>query len=68
MLDEPSHPDDDRYLTRREVAAFLRCSVPTLERWAANGDGPAFRIIAKKALYPLIAVRRYARGEPGRAG
>jgi hypothetical protein len=67
MPNESSLPDGDRYLTRREVASFLRCSVPTLERWAGTGEGPPFRIIAKKALYPLTDVRRFARGDRGPA-
>jgi hypothetical protein len=28
-------PAEDQYLTRVEAAAYLRRSVPTLERWAA---------------------------------
>jgi hypothetical protein len=64
----PSFPDnllsdEDLLLTRRETAALLRCSVATLERWAATGRGPPFRVLGKKALYTLAAVKRAARGE-----
>jgi hypothetical protein len=67
MKSEFSLTDEERYLTRREVAAYLRCSIPTLERWAGTGEGPPFTIVAKKALYPLNDVRRFVRAKRGRA-
>ena len=53
--------DDDTFLTRREAATYLRRSVPTLERWAANGEGPPVTKIGGKCLYHLPALRRFAR-------
>jgi excisionase family DNA binding protein len=54
---------DDLLMTRREVAAYLRVSVPTLERWAAQGIGPRWRRVGGRALCPLSEVRRIAGGE-----
>jgi hypothetical protein len=56
-------PAEDQYLTRVEAAAYLRRSVPTLERWAAHGVGPAWRKVGGRALYPLPSLRRFASGE-----
>lgn len=39
------------YLTVREAAAYLRTSVPTLERWRANGVGPRFTRNGSRILY-----------------
>ena len=50
----------DVLLTRAETAEYLRRSVPTLERWAAHGDGPPCRMVGGRALYPLIGLRRFA--------
>lgn len=44
MLDSP-------YLTAREAAAYMRVSVPTLERWRANGVGPRFTRGGARILY-----------------
>jgi hypothetical protein len=61
-------PAEDQYLTRVEAAAYLRRSVPTLERWAAHGLGPAWRKVGGRVLYPLPSLRRFASGEkPDRA-
>ena len=56
-------PAEDQYLTRVEAAAYLRRSVPTLERWAAHGLGPPWRKIGGRVLYPLPSLRRFASGE-----
>ena len=55
--------DEDVLLTRREAAVLLRRSVATLERWAAEGEGPPLRKIGGGVLYPLPGLRRFARGE-----
>jgi hypothetical protein len=47
-------------LTRAEAAEFLRASVPTLERWAALGTGPEFRLVGGRALYRFTELRRFA--------
>jgi hypothetical protein len=50
--------DQDTLFTRAEAAAYLRRSVPTLERWAKTGEGPRFRMVGGRALYPLAELRR----------
>ena len=49
----------DVLLTRQEAAQYLRRSTPTLERWARDGSGPAFKIVGGRALYPLVALRKF---------
>jgi excisionase family DNA binding protein len=49
------------FLTRQEAAAYLRCSVPTMERWARLGTGPKFRLIGRRALYALPDLRDFAK-------
>jgi excisionase family DNA binding protein len=51
--------DSDLFLTRAEAAHYLRRSVPTMERWARDGSGPAFRLVGGRALYPLDGLRRF---------
>ena len=54
--------EEDVLLTRPEAAAFLRLSVPTLERWTMLGIGPrTIRIGPKGRRYPLAGLREYAR-------
>jgi hypothetical protein len=61
--------DDDRLLTRAEAATYLRRSVPTLERWAANGTGPDCRHLGGRVLYKLRDLRTFvAGGQRRRAG
>lgn len=52
--------EGDVLLTRAEAAAYLRRSVPTLERWAAVGEGPPCRMVGGRALYQLVGLRRFA--------
>lgn len=49
------------FLTRQEAAAYLRCSVPTMERWARLGTGPKFRLVGRRALYTLPDLREFAK-------
>lgn len=51
---------EDVLLTRREAAAYVRRSIPTLERWAAAGEGPPFHKVKGRPLYPLGGLRRFA--------
>lgn len=51
--------DADVLLTRAEAAAYLRRSVPALERWARDGSGPRFSMIGGRALYPLVELRAF---------
>lgn len=44
-------PIESPYLTSREAAAYLRTSVPTLERWRAAGVGPRFTRCGQRILY-----------------
>ena len=53
--------DAEIFFTRQEAAAYLRCSVPTMERWARLGTGPNFRLVGGRALYSLQDLRRFAK-------
>lgn len=55
--------DDEVLLTRREAAAMLRRSVPTLERWAARGDGPEIRRLGGAVYYQLAGLKRFVNGK-----
>ena len=46
-------PVQMRYLRRREAAAYLRLSVPTLAAMAAQGRGPAYSKAARVAIYDV---------------
>jgi predicted DNA-binding transcriptional regulator AlpA len=50
--------DRDVLLSRREAAAFLRKSVPTLERWAKLGIGPKpIKLGGRDCFYTLHSLR-----------
>jgi hypothetical protein len=53
--------DEEVFFTRQESAAYLRCSVPTMERWARLGTGPKFRLVGSRALYSLSDLRVFAK-------
>lgn len=55
--------DEDRMLTRREAADYLRRHPSRLEAWAAAGQGPAFYRVGGRILYPLAGLRSFVRGE-----
>ena len=56
--------DTTTYITRREVAAFLRVSQATLHRWMKERIGPPFvRFVEDgrgRVLYPRLDVEAYA--------
>lgn len=52
--------DDETFFTRREAAAYLRCSIERLEKLAQKGEAPRFKRVGRKALYPLAELRRVA--------
>jgi hypothetical protein len=54
--------DRDVLLTRKEAAAYLRKSVPTLERWAREGFGPKPVKINRHPHYRLHDLRAAAQG------
>lgn len=39
------------YLTKAELAAQLKRSIRTVDRWALTGDGPPYVRIGKRTLY-----------------
>jgi predicted DNA-binding transcriptional regulator AlpA len=50
--------DRDVLLTRKEAAAYLKKSGPTLERWAAQGIGPKpIRVGPRSIRYTLRSLR-----------
>jgi excisionase family DNA binding protein len=55
----PGQDDRDVLLSREEVAAYLRCSLPTLELWARNGDGPKVVRVGRAIRYRLSDVRSF---------
>jgi excisionase family DNA binding protein len=62
----PGRAEQDIPLSREEVAAYLRCSLPTLELWARNGEGPRVCRVGRSVRYRLSDVRAYVdqRAEP----
>ena len=57
--------DRDILFTRKEAAAYLKNSEPTLERWAAQGIGPKpIRVGPRSIRYTLRSLRETA-GENG---
>lgn len=54
--------DADFLLDRPQAAAFLGLSVPTLERWAAAGEGPPIRRLGKRVKYSLAALKAFRDG------
>lgn len=52
--------DRDILYTRKEAAAYLKKSEPTLERWAAQGIGPRPRKIGPRTVvYTLADLRAF---------
>jgi predicted DNA-binding transcriptional regulator AlpA len=57
--------DRDILFTRKEAAAYLKKSEPTLERWAAQGIGPKpIKVGPRSVRYTLRSLREAA-GENG---
>jgi excisionase family DNA binding protein len=38
-------------MTPEQVAAMLRCSVRTLEKWRRDGGGPQFSKVGRRVIY-----------------
>jgi excisionase family DNA binding protein len=55
----PGQTEQDVLLSREEVAAYLRVSLPTLELWARNGDGPRVVRVGRAIRYRLVDVRQF---------
>jgi hypothetical protein len=55
------------YHDQAELAARLRVSPRTLEKWRRRGTGPAFRKVGARALYPTDAVTRWLEGNGAKA-
>jgi excisionase family DNA binding protein len=55
----PGQSDQDVLLTREETAAYLRCSLPTLEVWARNGEGPRVVRVGRSVRYRLSDLRAF---------
>ena len=55
----------DRHLTTRELAARWRLSLRTLERWRAEGYGPAWLTIGGSIRYRLEDVLAYEEAHAG---
>jgi excisionase family DNA binding protein len=55
----PGQDDRDVLLSREEVCAYLRCSVPTLELWQRNGEGPVVVRVGRAVRYRLSDVRAF---------
>ncbi len=46
-------------LTVREVAALIRVSKPTLDRWRIEGRGPRYVRVGNRVFYPRAEVERF---------
>lgn len=51
--------DDDRWITREELAQRLRLPVKTLAQWAHLGKGPRYAIFGRHARYCMSDVRSW---------
>lgn len=51
ITDRTAFGDLPEVATRKEVSDFLRISIPTLARWAAEGKGPKYRKAGSRVLY-----------------
>jgi excisionase family DNA binding protein len=58
----PGQDERDVLLSREEVAAYLRCSLPTLELWARRGEGPKMVRVGRGCRYRLSDVRAFVAG------
>ena len=61
----PGQTELDVLLSREEVAAYLRCSLPTLELWARNGEGPKVVRVGRGIRYRLSDLRAFVSGAAG---
>lgn len=52
--------DAETFFTRREAAAYLRCSIERLEKLAQKGEAPLFKRVGRRTLYSLAELRRAA--------
>lgn len=61
MKDKRAVKMSGAYLTPKELCERFRgtISVRTLANWRASGDGPAFRKIGGKVLYPVESVEEW---------
>ena len=52
---------EDIYLSENELAAFLKISKRTVQRWRANGEGPPWTRISVRAVrYNLNSCKAWA--------
>ena len=54
----PSH-ELDQLLTVQDVAALLRCSVSSLNKWRLTGNGPRFVYIGARVRYRVADVAHF---------
>ncbi len=59
LADDTPNANPNTLLTTREVAVRWRMSGRTLERWRAQGQGPAWLAIGGRILYPLEDIQTY---------
>jgi predicted DNA-binding transcriptional regulator AlpA len=55
----PGQDERDVLLNREETAVYLRVSIPTLELWSRNGEGPKVTRIKRSVRYRLSDLRAY---------
>jgi excisionase family DNA binding protein len=55
----PGQDQRDVLLSCEEVAAYLRCSLPTLELWRRNGTGPRAVRVGRAVRYRLSDIRAF---------
>jgi hypothetical protein len=58
----PGQDDRDVLLNSEEVAAYLRCSLPTLELWRRVGTGPRWFHVGHAVRYRLSDIRMFVEG------
>jgi hypothetical protein len=57
---------DRRFIRESRVAAILRCSLRTLQRWRKEGKGPPSTTIGRKPFYGLDELQKWIDREKSR--
>ncbi len=55
----------EEWMTRRELAEWLRTPPATLAQWAWRGNGPRYYVVGRRALYRLSDVETWLETQAG---
>ena len=54
-------PDDETYLTEKELADLWKTSIRTLQGWRGKGRGPDYLKLGANVRYPKSRAKKFAR-------